>query len=101
MDISIIAIVFGVIFIAELPDKSMFASLVLGLRYPAPYVWSGAAAAFLAHVVIAVTAGQAFSLLPRRVVELVVAALFLAGALLLFVGKHGVEKEPEAGAAAE
>lgn len=97
MDLGIVVLVFGVIFISELPDKSMFASLILGMRYRKKYVWLGAAAAFTIHVVIAVSAGQAFGLLPHRVVESVVALLFLAGALLLLFGKHGFEPEPKIG----
>jgi Ca2+/H+ antiporter, TMEM165/GDT1 family len=96
MDLSIIGIVFGVIFISELPDKSMFAALMLGSKFNPPiYVWLGAASAFLLHVSIAVTVGQAFNLLPHRTVELLVAALFFAGALLLLFGKHGIEEEPK------
>jgi putative Ca2+/H+ antiporter (TMEM165/GDT1 family) len=90
----IILIVFGVIFIAELPDKSFFAALILGSRYKGWYVWLGAATAFLIHVVIAVAAGKLLTLLPHRIVEAVIAALFLAGALLLFFGKHGLEEHP-------
>jgi putative Ca2+/H+ antiporter (TMEM165/GDT1 family) len=89
------AIVFGVIFLGELPDKSMFASLVLGTKFRKSYVWMGVAAAFLVHVIIAVTAGKLLTLLPHRIVETIVALLFLAGALLLFFGRHGVEKEPD------
>ena len=92
MHIGIILIVFAVIFIAELPDKSMFASLVLGTRFPAWYVWMGAASAFLVHVVIAVTAGKLLTYLPHRTVETIVALLFLAGAILLFFGRHGVDE---------
>lgn len=101
MNVGIIALVFGVIFVSELPDKSMFASLILGMRYRSLYVWAGASAAFLVHVLIAVTAGQAFNLLPHRAVEALVAVLFLAGALLLFFGKHGVEQNPESGEVAK
>ena len=90
-DIGIAVLVFGVIFLAELPDKSMFATLVLGSRLPAFYVWLGAAAAFLTHVIIAVAAGKLLTLLPHRVMELVIAALFFSGAMLLFFGKHGLE----------
>lgn len=93
MHIELIALVFGVIFIAELPDKSLFASLVLGTRFPKWYVWLGAASAFLVHVVIAVTAGKLLTFLPHRILEAVIATLFLAGALLLFFGKHGVEDD--------
>lgn len=91
-------IVFGVIVIAELPDKSLFASLVLGSRYRASWVFAGVATAFLVHVVIAVTAGGLLTLLPKRVVEAIVAALFALGAALLLLGReenevaHGAEQ---------
>lgn len=94
MHLAIVLLVFAVIFVSELPDKSMFASLLLSSRFPGFYVWLGAAAAFLVHVIIAVSAGNALSLLPHRVVAGVVAAVFLAGALLLFFGRHGIEDHP-------
>jgi putative Ca2+/H+ antiporter (TMEM165/GDT1 family) len=72
-----------VIFIGELPDKTMFASLVLATRGHPLLVWAGAAAAFVIHVAIAVTIGQAlFRLLPHRVTEVLVALMFLVGAVL-------------------
>lgn len=93
MHFDVILLVFAVIFIAELPDKSLFASLILGSRFPAWYVWLGAAAAFTVHVIIAVTAGKLLTFLPHKTLEVVVGLLFLSGALLLFFGKHGVEEE--------
>jgi putative Ca2+/H+ antiporter (TMEM165/GDT1 family) len=73
--------VFPVIFIGELPDKTMFASLVMATRGKPRQVWLGAAAAFVVHVAIATTLGVAlFALLPHRVVEGIVAAMFLFGA---------------------
>jgi putative Ca2+/H+ antiporter (TMEM165/GDT1 family) len=95
MNLGILLLVFGIIFVSELPDKSMFAALVLGTKFPSLYVFVGAAAAFLTHVIIAVIAGQALTLLPHRAVEAVVAFLFLAGAALLLFGKHGIEKDPK------
>jgi Ca2+/H+ antiporter, TMEM165/GDT1 family len=82
--LAVIAVAFTLTFLAELPDKSMFASLVLGTRYRPFWVWSGAAAAFTVHMAIAVTAGQLLALLPDRVVEAVVAALFVAGSAYMF-----------------
>jgi len=93
MNPSVILVVFGVIFIAELPDKSMFASLVLGSRFPKLYVWSGAATAFLVHVTIAVSAGHLMTLMPHRLLEAVVGGLFLLGAGLLAFGKDEDETE--------
>ncbi|HSO96694.1 MAG TPA: TMEM165/GDT1 family protein [Acidimicrobiia bacterium] len=86
MDLGIAAAVFPIIFIGELPDKTMFASLVLATRGRPRSVWLGAAAAFLVHVVIATTIGVGlFALLPHRAVEGLVAALFLGGALYAFI----------------
>lgn len=88
MDAAVVAIVFGVTFLAELPDKSLFASLVLGTRYRALPVWVGVAGAFALHVLIAVVAGGILTLLPRRAVEAIVALLFLAGAAVLLLGSE-------------
>ncbi len=91
MQAGIICIVFITIFIAELPDKSMIATFVLSTRFRSPLiVWAGAAAAFLLHVAIAVTAGQALALLPNRIVEAIVTVLFIAGASVLFFQKHDI-----------
>ena len=45
---------FAVIFLAELPDKSMFASLAMGTRMRPLWVWLGTTSAFAIHVGIAV-----------------------------------------------
>jgi len=79
----IAAIVFGTVFVAELPDNSGLASLVLGTRYRSSWVFCGAAAAFAGHVVLAVTCGTLLGLLPHRIVQIAVAAVFLAGAALI------------------
>jgi len=80
---AVIFAVFPIIFIGELPDKTMFASLVLSTRGRPAIVWLGAAAGFLVHVVIAVTIGVAlFHLLPHQVLDAVVAGMFLVGAAL-------------------
>jgi Ca2+/H+ antiporter, TMEM165/GDT1 family len=84
-ELAVIGIAFAVTFLAELPDKSMFASLVLATRYRPSAVWTGVAAAFAVHMAIAVTAGHLLTLLPHRVVDGVVAGLFVAGAVYLCV----------------
>jgi putative Ca2+/H+ antiporter (TMEM165/GDT1 family) len=86
MNLAIAAAVFPIIFIGELPDKTMFASLVMSSRGRPWAVWLGAAGAFLVHVVIATTIGVGlFTLLPQRAVDALVAVLFLAGAIYAFV----------------
>ncbi|QMU75665.1 TMEM165/GDT1 family protein [Streptacidiphilus sp. PB12-B1b] len=87
MSITVAAITFGIIFLAELPDKTALASLVLGTRYRAGYVFAGIAAAFAVHVALAIAAGSLLSLLPHRWVEAVVGLLFLGGALMLLLQK--------------
>ena len=96
---SIALICFPVIFVGELPDKTMFASLVMATKGRPRQVWMGAAAAFVVHVTIATTVGVAlFAVLPKRAVDGVVAALFLFGAA--YAWREGV-KEPEDLAAKE
>ncbi|MDT0266757.1 TMEM165/GDT1 family protein [Streptomyces sp. DSM 44915] len=87
------AVVFGVVFLAELPDKTALAGLVLGARFRASYVFAGIAAAFAIHVALAVAAGSVLTLLPQRPLQAVVGVLFLGGALLLF---RESRKNPEA-----
>jgi putative Ca2+/H+ antiporter (TMEM165/GDT1 family) len=77
----------------------MLASLVLATRGRPLAVWLGAAAAFVLHVAIATTLGTVvFHLLSRRVVDAVVAAMFLAGAALAAieaVREHRHRGQPE------
>jgi Ca2+/H+ antiporter, TMEM165/GDT1 family len=92
--LGVIGIAFAVTFLAELPDKSMFAALVLGTRHRAAWVWAGVAGAFTVHMTIAVTAGQLLTLLPHKILEAVVAALFVAGGVYLWV-TSGRPHQPE------
>jgi len=81
MNLAVIGTVFAVIFIGELPDKTMVASLVMSTKGRPFAVWLGAAGAFMVHVVIATTLGTVvFHLLAPQVVDAVVAVIFLAGA---------------------
>ncbi len=75
---------FVVILPAELPDKTIFACLILSSRYRPRYVLAGAAAAFAAQVVLSVAAGGLLGLLPHRAIEAAAAAAFLGGAILLW-----------------
>ncbi|MDJ0385877.1 TMEM165/GDT1 family protein [Streptomyces sp. G-G2] len=90
---SILAIAFGVVFLAELPDKTALAGLMLGTRYRASYVFVGVAAAFAVHVALAIAAASVLTLLPHRLVQAVVGVLFLAGAAMLLLKKSEDEEE--------
>ncbi|GGR03366.1 TMEM165/GDT1 family protein [Streptomyces netropsis] len=90
---TVAALVFGVVFLAELPDKTALAGLMLGTRYRASYVFVGVAAAFAVHVALAIAAGSVLTLLPHRLVQAVVGLLFLAGAAMLLLKKDDGEEE--------
>jgi len=77
------AIAFGTVFVVELPDNSGLATLVLGTRYRPIGVFAGTAAAFAMHAVLAVAGGSLLGLLPHKIVQTVVAVVFLAGAVLV------------------
>ncbi|MET9297375.1 TMEM165/GDT1 family protein [Streptomyces sp. NPDC003077] len=91
--ITVAAVVFGVVFLAELPDKTALAGLMLGTRYRASYVFVGVAAAFAVHVALAIAAGSVLTLLPHRLVQAVVGVLFLAGAAVLLFKKDDEDEE--------
>ena len=92
-------VAFGTVFLAELPDKTMVASLVLTTRFRRPLaVWVGVSGAFVLHVVLAVSIGSLLRHLPTTPVRLAVAVLFLTGGVLLLRAKH--EEEDEDGAIA-
>ncbi len=81
MNPAIALICFPVIFLGELPDKTMFANLVMATNGRPFRVWLGAAGAFVVHAAIAVTVGVAlFHLVPHQAVDGIVAGLFLLGA---------------------
>ncbi|MCF3131370.1 TMEM165/GDT1 family protein [Streptomyces olivochromogenes] len=95
---TVTALVFGVVFLAELPDKTALAGLVLGTRYRASYVFAGVAAAFALHVALAVAAGSVLTLLPQQIVHAVTGVLFLAGGAMLLLKKDDGEehvRQPE------
>lgn len=92
VDAVVVLATVAVIFPAELPDKSMFAAIVLASRFKALPVWIGLAAAFAVHVAIAVAAGGLIAQLPERPVAAVVTLFFLAAAAFLLLGKDKADR---------
>lgn len=84
IDLSLLATTYAVIFLAELPDKTAVASVVLATRHRPMPVFGGAALALGIQSLVAVGAGQLFSLLPARPVHLVAGAVFLVSAVLMW-----------------
>src|SRR5580700_10765400 len=88
--------VFAVIFVAELPDKTAFAALVLATRYRPLPVFLGAALALTVQSIVAVAAGGLLSLLPARPVHVGAGVLFLVSAVVMWRrnGKGGDSPDP-------
>ena len=97
---SVVLAAFVLVLPVELPDKTLFATLVLATRFPPLPVFVGVGTAFGLQVAIAVTAGSLLSLLPEAVVTAVVAVLFLVGAVLLWRSASSGPEDEEAAAAA-
>lgn len=89
-------VAFGTVFLAELPDKTMVASLVLTTRFRRPFaVWVGVSGAFVLHVVLAVSVGSLLRSLPEVPVKFAVAALFAVGGVVMLRG--GDDDDDEVG----
>jgi putative Ca2+/H+ antiporter (TMEM165/GDT1 family) len=93
--LSVIAAAFILVLPIELPDKTLFATLVLATRFRPLPVFVGVGLAFAVQSLIAVTAGSLLTLLPDAVVSAVVAVLFLIGALVLFRSIRSAAEEEE------
>ena len=92
---TIFATVFGIIFVAELPDKTALAALVLASRNKAMPVFIGTAMALTVQSLIAVAAGGLLSLLPARPVHIGAGVLFAISAA--FMWKRAGEEDDDDG----
>ena len=101
MQLGVVLGVFALIFVAELPDKTMIATLIMGSRYRPVLVWIGATAAFGLHAALAVLAGRLLALLPHAWVAGVTALLFAGGAVYLLVVSEDEEEAEGAEEVAE
>lgn len=87
------AIVFGAIFLVELPDKTFIATLVLATRFRPLFVWIGVCLAFAVQTLVAVTVGGLLAQLPKRPVEIFAALMFLVGGVILLRGAGKADEE--------
>ena len=90
--------VFGVVFLAELPDKTALATLVLATRGRPLAVLLGSALALTIQSAVAVAAGSLVALLPERPVHVCAGGLFLVSAVLMW---RREDDDDEAKAAAD
>jgi Ca2+/H+ antiporter, TMEM165/GDT1 family len=76
---------YGVIFVAELPDKTALAALVLATKHRPFPVFLGSVAALAVQTLVAVAAGQLLTFLPSRTVHIVAGLVFLVSAIAMWV----------------
>jgi Ca2+/H+ antiporter, TMEM165/GDT1 family len=91
MDWKLFASTFALIFIAELPDKTFIATLLMSTRHNPWGVFAGAAGAFVVQSLIAVAFGSVISLLPTKIVHAAAGLLFLVFAVLMWREKEEEE----------
>jgi putative Ca2+/H+ antiporter (TMEM165/GDT1 family) len=95
LDLKLLGTVFTVVFVAELPDKTALATLVLATRYAPLPVFVGAALALTVQSAVAIAAGGLVSLLPARPVHVGAGLLFLVSAVVMWRRKPEDARDPE------
>ena len=95
IDLLVVALAFGAIFVVELPDKTFIATLVMSTKMRPLFVWIGVGLAFMVQTGIAVGIGKAASFLPEQLIHTVAALMFVIGAIILFrEARSADEDEP-------
>ena len=88
MDSTVFFTTFGIIFLAELGDKTQLTAMALAVRYPWKHVFIGIAVAFATLNLGAVLIGKfLFAFLPLFWIQLVSSALFLVFGVATLRGK--------------
>jgi putative Ca2+/H+ antiporter (TMEM165/GDT1 family) len=95
LDLSLFASTFALIFMAELPDKTAFATLLLATRGNPWAIFIGVASAFLVQSAVAVTFGSILSALPEQWVHRGAGVLFLIFAYLMWTRKEEDDETEE------
>ena len=85
--------VFSLIFIAELPDKTAFATLMLATRSKPLPVFTGVAIAFVVQSGVAITFGGLISFLPEKWVHLAAGVMFFVFAWHTWFHRDEEEEE--------
>lgn len=85
--------IFALMFVLELPDKTMIATIVMSTRARPWSIVIGASSAFIVQMALAVTAGGLLTLLPVTVKDLIVGVLFLGGAAYLLFSHEETASE--------
>ncbi len=92
IDAGLFASTFVVIFLAEIPDKTAMATLILATGKHPFAVFLGVAAAFLIQSIVAVACGSVITLLRPELVRVAAGALFVLFAVLMWRRKPEAEE---------
>ena len=77
------AVTFSAIFLAELPDKTMFATLLLSTKFRRRFpVWCGVSLGYATHMILAVVFGSALSHLPKTPIHIIAGVMFFFGGVM-------------------
>ncbi len=87
---------FALIFLAEIPDKTALAILIMSTHMRPIAVFCGVAFAFLIQSVVAVVFGSMLTALPERYVHIGAALMFFAFAVSMWIKKEDDEAEAKA-----
>jgi putative Ca2+/H+ antiporter (TMEM165/GDT1 family) len=93
VNLPLLATSFGLIFLAELPDKTAYTMLLLAARGRPVHVFVGSCAAFAVQGLVAVALGSLAARLSPNVIRYLAAALFLGFGLWLLLSKIEPDKE--------
>jgi putative Ca2+/H+ antiporter (TMEM165/GDT1 family) len=93
LDLNLFASTFLLIFLAELPDKTALATILMATRSNPLAVFLGVAGAFVIQTLVAVLFGSALSLLPPFVIHTLAGLMFLVFAVVSWVQSNQVHPE--------
>lgn len=93
MQVDVFIAVFTLIFFAELPDKTAFATFLMATKGRAGAIFTGVALAFLVQSLVAVAFGGMLGLLPEKGVHIAAGLMFIAFAAHTFFFHDKEEKE--------
>jgi len=92
-DLSLFLSTFAVVFVAELPDKTALAALIMATRSRPLGIFLGAAAAFVIQTAVAVVFGSVLNLLPRQAVGIGAGVLFILLAAWMWMRRGGADAD--------
>jgi Ca2+/H+ antiporter, TMEM165/GDT1 family len=89
-----VLVAFGLVFVAELGDKTQIAVLTLSAKYGFKRVFLGAAVAFLILNAVAVSIGVVFyDFVPHKVLKYIVSGIFIIAGIVSLLQREEKEEE--------